>query len=69
MQWSHVTILGIGKHMWQCCKALTKTNKKAAPHALIGKASNHAIHFNKEVADELQLFLWEISQLAIPTAT
>jgi len=52
--------------MWQCCKALSKANKKVAPHDLIGKASNCATHFNKEVADELHVFLWEISQLATP---
>jgi len=64
-----LTILGIGKRMWRRCKALSETNKKAAPHALVGKTSNRATHFNKEVADELHLFLWEISQLATPTAT
>jgi len=63
------TILGIGRHTWQLCKALSKRKKKETPHALIGKASNHAKCFNNDIADDLHLFLSEISKLASPTAT
>ena len=63
------TILGIGRRTWQLCNALFKRKKKETPHALIGKASNHAKCFNNDIADDLHLFLSEISKLASPTAT
>jgi len=48
---------------------LPKRKKKETPHALIGKASNHAKCFNNDIADNLDLFLSEISELASPMAT
>jgi len=61
--------LEFGRCTWQLYKALFEGKKRKTPHVLIGKAWNHAKCFYNDIADDLDLFLSEISELAHPRAT